>query len=271
MNRVDFAVVITAQGCNPNGDPLDGNRPRFLYDGRGEMSSVCLKRKVRDYLAMQGDPILIMPDTVVLQTLKASASVSAALKSKDVDLAKKAACKEWFDVRAFGSLLPFKGSEVSISVRGPVSIGDATSLSTIEVIDKCITRVCNFETAGKLESSTMGHRYTVMPAVYVAYGGIFPQLASLTGFTDQDAEKIKRALAHMFRYDAAYARPAGSMTSTLFWWTHPSETGAASPAKVHHSLHVVQHESYPYFSWTADPVDGVNLEVLGENTTPACV
>ena len=36
-NKADFAVVFTVTNANPNGDPLNGNRPRETYDGLGEI------------------------------------------------------------------------------------------------------------------------------------------------------------------------------------------------------------------------------------------
>lgn len=32
QNKIDFAVVFSVNKANPNGDPLDGNRPRINYD-----------------------------------------------------------------------------------------------------------------------------------------------------------------------------------------------------------------------------------------------
>ena len=49
-NKIDFAVVFTVKNANPNGDPLNGNRPRETYDGLGEISDVCIKRKIRNRL-----------------------------------------------------------------------------------------------------------------------------------------------------------------------------------------------------------------------------
>lgn len=49
-NKVDFAVIIMVNNANPNGDPLNGNRPRETYDGYGEISDVCIKRKIRNRL-----------------------------------------------------------------------------------------------------------------------------------------------------------------------------------------------------------------------------
>ena len=48
QNKIDFTAIITAANANPNGDPLNGNRPRESYDGFGEMSDVCIKRKIRN-------------------------------------------------------------------------------------------------------------------------------------------------------------------------------------------------------------------------------
>ena len=48
QNKIDFAVVLRVKHANPNGDPLNGNRPRTDYNGNGEISDVCLKRKLRD-------------------------------------------------------------------------------------------------------------------------------------------------------------------------------------------------------------------------------
>ena len=44
-NKIDFIVLAAVKDANPNGDPLNGNRPRSTYDGFGEISDVCIKRK----------------------------------------------------------------------------------------------------------------------------------------------------------------------------------------------------------------------------------
>lgn len=58
-NKIDFAVIFSVKNANPNGDPLDGNRPRHSYDGIGEVSDVCLKRKMRDRLMEDGCEIFV--------------------------------------------------------------------------------------------------------------------------------------------------------------------------------------------------------------------
>lgn len=52
-NRYDFVLVFDVQDGNPNGDPDAGNLPRVDAEtGQGIVTDVCLKRKVRNYLAL---------------------------------------------------------------------------------------------------------------------------------------------------------------------------------------------------------------------------
>ena len=56
-NRYDFVYLFDVANGNPNGDPDAGNLPRLDPEtNQGLVSDVCLKRKVRNYVAMtQGD------------------------------------------------------------------------------------------------------------------------------------------------------------------------------------------------------------------------
>lgn len=62
QNKIDFALIFNVLNANPNGDPLNGNRPRTDYDGFGEMTDVCLKRKIRDRLQDVGESIFVQSD-----------------------------------------------------------------------------------------------------------------------------------------------------------------------------------------------------------------
>ncbi len=83
----------------------------------------------------------------------------------------------------------------------------------------------------------MKHR--VDHGVYVFYGSMNPQLATKTGFSDEDAEAIKEALRTLFRNDASSARPEGSMeVYKVYWWKHNNHNGQYSSAKIHRLLDV---------------------------------
>ena len=57
-NRYEFVYFFDVTNGNPNGDPDAGNLPRLDPEtNQGLVTDVCLKRKVRNYVAMtQSDP-----------------------------------------------------------------------------------------------------------------------------------------------------------------------------------------------------------------------
>ena len=61
-HKIDFAIIIEVNNANPNGDPLNGNRPRTDFAGNGEITDVCLKRKIRDRLQEAGETIFVQSD-----------------------------------------------------------------------------------------------------------------------------------------------------------------------------------------------------------------
>ncbi|WP_045217713.1 type I-C CRISPR-associated protein Cas7/Csd2 [Desulfonatronovibrio magnus] len=245
-NKVDFAVVFRVKNANPNGDPLNGNRPRTTYEGYGEVSDVCIKRKIRNRLMEEGENIFVQSDDNKLDnytSLKARAD--GTLKEiKDKDEIVKKACEVWFDVRAFGQVMAYKGKNkgtgVSIPIRGPVSIHSAFSVEPVNVSSIQITKSVSGEGEGtKKGSDTMGMKHRVDSAVYICYGSMSPQLSTKTGFSDEDAAIIKKILPRLFENDASSARPDGSMeVLNVVWWKHNSKNGQVSSAKVHRSMHV---------------------------------
>lgn len=148
--KIDFTLFIAAKDANPNGDPLNGNRPRTNIDGYGEISDVCIKRKIRNRLQDLGQKIFVQSDDRSddgCTSLKERADSCESLKKEMANKKKakketcmQAACEEWIDVRSFGQVFAFKGEEVSFGVRGPVSINQATSLSPVDVISMQITK-----------------------------------------------------------------------------------------------------------------------------------
>lgn len=245
-NKIDFAVLVMVKNANPNGDPLNGNRPRETYDGYGEISDVCIKRKIRNRLQDMGEKIFVQSDErsddgckSLADRTKKNEEMQKALKSKDKDAYAKVACETWIDVRSFGQVFAFKDDSVSVGVRGPVSIHSAFSVSPISIDSMQITKSVNSETKEKKSSDTMGMKHTIHSALYIIKGSINHQLAEKTGFSDEDAEKIKEALRTLFVNDSSSARPDGSMeVCKIYWWKHNCPVGQYSSAKVHRLLTV---------------------------------
>ncbi len=255
QHKIDFALVLKVKHANPNGDPLNGNRPRTDYGGLGEITDVCIKRKLRDRLQEAGHTIFVQSDDRKIDgepSLRSRAESNTNGIGKDQfkkgankDETVKNACAKWFDVRAFGQVFAFGKDEgasgVSIPVRGPVTIQSAFSKEPVSVTSTQITKSVSGEGDGsKRGADTMGMKHRIDLGIYECYGSINPQLAERTGFDDNDADTIKQLLPKLFENDASSARPEGSMeVLKVVWWKHrQGVTGQYSSAKVHRSLTV---------------------------------
>ena len=272
--KIDFAAVVYVEGANPNGDPLNGNRPRTMVDGYGEISDVCIKRKLRNRLQDEGQRIFVQSADRAddgKKSLKDRADQIIKNAGKDVDKLVQDACAEWYDVRAFGQLFAFKSGDkgidgVSVGIRGPVSIRPAVSVMPVNITSTQITKSVNSETKDKKSSDTMGMKHRVDFGIYVIRGSINPQLASKTGFSNEDAEALKYALKTLFVNDSSSARPDGSMdVIKVIWWKHNSKIGQYSSAKVHNSLKVIPKTDDPKniddYEIIIESLEGLNPEI----------
>ncbi|MDY6029970.1 MAG: type I-C CRISPR-associated protein Cas7/Csd2 [Acidaminococcaceae bacterium] len=250
-NKYDFVAIVSASNANPNGDPLNGNRPRETSDGYGEISDVAIKRKLRNVLQGMGEKIFVQSDDKTddgYRSLsdRAKKEISAGKKLSNEEYAA-VACEKYIDVRSFGQVFAFKKSadnpEVSVGVRGPVSVHPAFSVDPIEIEDIQITKSVNSEPSEKKSSDTMGMKYRTKFGLYIVKGSINPQLAEKTGFSDADAEKIHKALINLFENDSSAARPEGSMiVEKVYWFKHNSKLGQYPTVKVHRAIKVKLHE-----------------------------
>lgn len=274
QNKIDFAVVLRVKRANPNGDPLNGNRPRTDYDSYGEITDVCNKRKIRDRLLEKwvidgkkeddGNMIFVQSDDRKEDKCKSlRARAEAGLGNKlGSDETVNLACKKWLDVRAFGQLFALKGGKkakkgeenegegdtgISIGIRGPVTVQSAFSVAPIDIASTQITKSVSGEDTkdSKRSSDTMGTKHRVENGVYVFFGSMNPQLAERTGFSDADAQAIQQVLPKLFENDASSARPEGSMeVLKVIWWQHNNKVGQYSSAKVHRTLKVNPDGTY---------------------------
>lgn len=279
QNKIDFIVLVSANRANVNGDPLNGNMPRTDYNGFGEMSDVCIKRKIRNRMQDLGYPIFVQSaDRCQDGFGSLSERASSVLKGiKEREPYAQKACETWLDVRSFGQVFAFKGSKkedegISVGVRGPVSVRQAVSVSPVEIESLQITKSVNGEPAkggAGRSSDTMGMKHFVRFGLYVIKGSINVQLADKTGFSEEDAEIVKECLRTLFENDASSARPEGSMEVVrLYWWKHSCKEGQYSSAKVHRSLHIAPKEegklpeSLEDYTITLDELPGLTPEVI---------
>ena len=240
MNRYDFVYVFDARDCNPNGDPDAGNLPRVDPEtGHGLVTDVCLKRKVRNYIALtrgnEPPDEIYFSDGAVLNRTHQRAYNAIGAKPKKQKLPKDASeaqriknfmCHNFYDIRTFGAVM---STEVNCGqVRGPVQLSFARSIEPIVTLEHTITRSSVTNERDLEKERTMGRKFTVPYGLYRAHGFINPFLAEQTGFNMTDLELLWEALENAFQFDQSAARPAGSMTTRkLIIFGHDNQLGRA--------------------------------------------
>lgn len=220
-NRHDLLFLFEVANGNPNGDPDAGNMPRLEPNtGRGIVSDVCLKRKVRNYLAQfppkpNGNAynIFVQQGAVLNDEIEKGVKANEGLKAdkeKWAEAAMKWLCREFFDIRAFGAVIstgvdPMKGSAYG-QVRGPVQFTFAQSFHEITPLEITITRCAVTKAEDRAKERTMGNKHIVPYALYAAKIYVSPAFAEKTGFTQADFQLLCKALLDMFEHDRSAAR-----------------------------------------------------------------
>lgn len=218
QHRYDFVYFFDVADGNPNGDPDAGNLPRMDPEtGQGLVTDVCLKRKIRNFVAVAHEekpPFEIyVKEKAVLNLQHEKAYQALKLKSekqkmpKDQEKARQLTrwmCQNFFDIRTFGAVM---STEVNCGqVRGPLQFGMARSIDPVVSQDFAVTR-CAVTNERDLEKErTIGRKFAVPYGLYRVNGYINPMLAAQTSFSEADLELLKQALNQMFELDRSAAR-----------------------------------------------------------------
>jgi CRISPR-associated protein Csd2 len=249
-HRYDFVLLFDVKDGNPNGDPDAGNLPRLDGEsGKGLVTDVCLKRKVRNFVSMVFDGEqdeafkeklgdkkrheIYVREKAVLNNQHKRAYAAHELTPeekklpKDVQKAREVIgwmCANFFDIRTFGAVM---STEINCGqVRGPVQMTFARSIDPVVSSEHSITRMAVTNEKDLEKERTMGRKFTVPYGLYRSHGFISAHLARQTGFDDADLELFFKALEQMFEHDRSAARGEMS-TRGLYVFKHESELGNA--------------------------------------------
>jgi CRISPR-associated protein Csd2 len=260
QNRYDFVLLFDVKDGNPNGDPDAGNLPRQDAEtGQGLVTDVCLKRKIRNFVALTKDQAestenlqggkkryeIYVKEKAILNKQHERAYVAIGRKDilegddkkrkggDGVNDAREWMCANFYDVRTFGAVM---STGVNCGqVRGPIQLTFARSLDPIVASEHSITRMAvttNAEAEKQQgDNRTMGRKFTVPYGLYMAHGFVSSFLAKQTGFSDDDLAVLWDALSTMFEHDRSAAR-SEMATRGLYVFKHDSELGNAPAHKL---------------------------------------
>lgn len=197
MNRSEILFLYDMADANPNGDPLDDNKPRLDEETEINLvTDVRLKRTIRDYLHdFKNEGIFIKEIHDVdgnVQDAKQRAMDYSSTGSKydsineaKEDL-KKNIISECIDVRLFGATIPIevKKKKSSVTLTGPVQFRMGRSLNKVEI--QHIKGTGAFASGKGKEQKTFREEYIVPYSLIAFYGVVNENAAKWTNLTDDD-------------------------------------------------------------------------------------
>ena len=280
-NRYEFVMLYDVENGNPNGDPDAGNMPRIDPEtGRGIVTDVCVKRKIRNYVdsvkeGEAGYNIYVKQDvTLNAQDAKGVQAVKdISGKEEKSKSFRDFMCGNFYDIRTFGAVMTTAAKDKELSnvagqVRGPVQLNFGVSVDPIVPREVTITRVAiTTEEKGATASTEMGRKHIVPYGLYRQEGYISANLAQkVTGFSEEDLQLLWEAVINMFEDDHSAAR--GKMTMReLIVFKHESPLGNAPAHKLFDLVTVDRKEGIVVPRAYGDYTVNVNTDALPEHVT----
>lgn len=221
FNRGTGLLVIEVRHSNPNGDPDAESEPRTLdADGRGLISPVSFKRKLRDLVADQQGPVWVEAKRVLGLETNGSTRKYSILESRGRSReeifkmnAEEFANTHW-DGRLFGNtfLEDMKGKNFKPGEKdhfistGVVQFGPGISIAPIEVTRLTTTNKAGVEEGKDRGMAPLGWR-VVRHAVYAMPFFVNPMMARKTGCNAYDIDLMKFLIPHAYPCTASAVRP----------------------------------------------------------------
>lgn len=198
-NRSELLFIYDIRDGNPNGDPMDENKPRIDEEtGVNLVTDVRLKRTIRDYLHdFKGLEIFvreIADENGYIQDGKR--------RAKDFEENRERILSECIDIRLFGGVIPLgkrkqkrqkeeeeetsKGD--SITYTGPVQFKMGRSLHRVAL--KHIKGTGAFASKEGLKQATFREEYVLPYSLILFYGIINENAAKHTNLSEEDVQLL---------------------------------------------------------------------------------
>jgi len=232
--RITGLLILEIRKSNPNGDPERESSPRQRPDGKGEISPVSVKRKLRD--------LVLEKEGVVWSEIKASLDLAddrfqileSRGRNRD-EIKKKMEPKDgkigqgfidaYWDGRLFGNTFLEEGGADTIRA-GVAHFGVGVSIAPIDIEFSTWTSKSGVEAGKDRGMAPMAFR-VVKHGLYAVPFFVNPNLAHKTGCTKQDVDLMLHLLKHSYASTRSVVR---SMVEVVHahTLTHKSRAGSVS-------------------------------------------
>lgn len=233
--RITGLLILEVRKSNPNGDPERESSPRQRPDGKGEISPVSVKRKLRD--------LVLEKEGVVWQEVKGSLKIQSddgfqilesrgrkrdeikkQMEPKDGKLGQ-AFIDAYWDGRLFGNTFLEEGGSDTIR-SGIAHFGVGVSIAPIEIEFSTWTSKSGVEAGKDRGMAPMAFR-VVKHGLYVVPFFVNPNFAHKTGCTKLDVDLMLHLLKHTYAGTRSVVR---SMVEVIHahTFTHNSRAGSVS-------------------------------------------
>ena len=186
--RREYLFLYDVKNANPNGDPLDENKPRMDEEsGRALVTDVRLKRVIRDTLEEFGESVFLSKERVLKEDQQKKTR-EELLKEFGNDPFE--AVKKCIDLRLFGAVFSVKNNNISLT--GPVQFNFGFTLHRVE--PKLIKGTTILPSKEDKKQGTFTEMWIIPYGLIVFYGVANQFAAKDTGLTDGDLNKMTKAM-----------------------------------------------------------------------------
>lgn len=184
-NRSEILFIYDIRDGNPNGDPMDENKPRIDEEtGVNLVTDVRLKRTIRDYLYnFKGQEIFVREK---VHDEKIHSIQTGIIRAKDFEDKAERILNECIDIRLFGGVIPLK--EDSITYTGPVQFKMGRSLHRVTM--KHIKGTGAFASKEGSKQATFREEDILPYSLILFYGIINENAAKHTHLTEDDVKLL---------------------------------------------------------------------------------
>ncbi len=211
FNRGTGLLVVNVVNSNPNGDPDGESEPRtFEGDGRGLISPVSFKRKLRDLMENEAGDVRSAALAAVsglsgersFGILESRGRDRKAISAMALDDFRAA----YWDGRIFGNTFVEEKDKGRFITTGVVQIGPGVSIAPVEIVRLTLTNKQGVQEGKDRGMAPLAFR-VVRHGVYAMPFFVNPSAAGKSGCDARDIDILKFLIPHAYAHTASGIRP----------------------------------------------------------------